>query len=85
MSQNRAEWDTQSSENETCPPWTSYSSKGCSCSKDYFDGELKCDKKTKALSVLDCHCMTYDNSSDVVEVGACVEKLHECDKEEKVP
>ncbi|XP_064395922.1 uncharacterized protein LOC135342960 [Halichondria panicea] len=59
-----------------CVPWTRYDSghQRCVCKKiEFFDGILKCNSDSQKLFVLDCHCMTYNETSNSIEVGACIE------------
>ena len=59
---------------DDCPLWmTCPSSKFCTCSK--FSNSLyqliKCDEN--GLAVLECFCMTYDNTTDQIQIGPCIE------------
>jgi len=55
-----------------CPTWffpnTSLNGT-CTCGDDVND-IVKCDESTREISMLDCYCMTYSNSTGPV-VGAC--------------
>ena len=58
-------------EGKRCPVWYSYNniSEKCECGSD-IDGAVLCDQQRKRVSILDCHCMTYDNQVGVV-VASC--------------
>ena len=59
-----------------CVPWTRYDSsrQRCVCKQvDFFTGILTCNNHSQKLFVLDCHCMTYNETSNSIEVGACIE------------
>ena len=55
-----------------CPTWffpnTSLNGT-CTCGDD-VNGIVRCDESTREISMLDCYCMTYSNSTGPV-VGAC--------------
>ena len=55
--------------NASCPPWFEPSNGTCKCGKTIHD-IVKCDETLQKSSVLDCYCMTYNESTGTV-VGAC--------------
>ena len=57
------------SNNASCPPWFEPSNGTCKCGKTVHD-IVKCDETPQKSSVLDCYCMTYNESTGTV-VGAC--------------
>ena len=59
---------TQSS-NAPCPPWFEPSNGTCKCGKAIHD-IVKCDETLQESAILDCYCMTYNESTGTV-VGAC--------------
>lgn len=58
-----------------CLPWMTCENKTtCQCrQKDWYDGIVKCDKRTGRLSVLACNCVTYENETGRLIAGACIE------------
>ena len=73
------EENTSTSTNVSCAPWTHFEinnhTEQCTCNKALknLDGKVECNQYTKRLSVLDCHCMTYNSSRNTLEVGSCIE------------
>ena len=55
--------------NASCPPWFEPSNGTCKCGKE-IHGVVKCNETLQESAVLDCHCMTYNESTGTV-VGAC--------------
>ena len=55
--------------NASCPPWFEPSNGTCKCGKTIHD-IVKCDETLQKSAVLDCYCMTYNESTETV-VGAC--------------
>ena len=62
----------------TCPPWTiptrnneSDGSITCTCG-DGLGGVVNCDAETLKVTVLVCHCMTYNNDLNITVVGHCI-------------
>ena len=55
-------------------PWTECINNSCMCRKslDKFR-TIKCDNKTLQLSVLRCHCVTFNNETLMLEEGDCFE------------
>ena len=52
-------------------PWTSSSPSGyCECDINELNGLLRCKEST--LSVLDCYCVTYDDTTQEFIVGTCM-------------
>ena len=61
---------------DDCLPWMicDNSRSTCKCPEWMSnDNTIQCDNRTGQLSVLSCHCMTYDNENDLVVFGSCVE------------
>jgi len=68
--------------NASCPPWTTPAITSgqfeCKCFDAQFqnvhDGIIACDPYTKSLSVLACHCLTYNNYSEggKLQVAPCL-------------
>ena len=58
--------------NQSCPTWMyrENNSSACQCGND-TKGAVKCNAKLNTVSLLDCHCMTYDNDSNSVVTGEC--------------
>ena len=57
-----------------CPPWTECNNTKCECKanlNNYFT--VKCDEAQLELSVIRCHCVTYNNMTDELVVGNCFE------------
>ncbi len=70
------ETDTQNSCNNDmdCPPWTECNNTKCECKanlKNYYT--IKCDEAILELSVIRCHCVTYNNVTDELVEGNCIE------------
>ena len=66
-----------------CVPWTNYNKEHQKCvckEEDFFDGVLKCNKDSQKLYVIDCYCMTYNETTDSIEVGACIENCLNSEK-----
>ena len=57
------------SNNASCPPWFEQSNGTCKCGEE-IHGIVKCNATLQESSVLDCYCMTYNESTGTV-VGAC--------------
>ena len=55
--------------NASCPPWFEPLNGTCKCG-DSVDGIVNCDETLQESAILDCHCMTYNESTGTV-VGAC--------------
>ena len=79
------QWQSNCSENEssaskntnrcsnhsTCPTWfTCDSHNKCQCGHRH-DGKISCDDKRLIAAVLDCSCVTYDETSGSTFVGSC--------------
>ena len=61
-------------QNQTCPQvWfiPTNDSQQCDCGSD-LSGRVYCNSTLGVLSILDCYCMTYDESMENIVVGACV-------------
>ena len=63
------QWSTQS-RNVSCPPWFEQSNGTCKCGKT-IHGIVKCNDTLQESSVLGCYCMTYNELTGTVVVGAC--------------
>ena len=63
------------SNNVSCPPWFEPFNGTCKCG-DNIDGIVNCSESLPESAVLDCHCMTYDETMGTV-VGTC---LYNCVK-----
>ena len=66
-----ASYEVQPS-SSSCPPWffpDPSSNDTCRCGKS-VRGAVKCNETLQESSILDCYCMTYDESTGVV-VGPC--------------
>ena len=60
-------------QNQTCPQvWfiPTNDSQQCDCGSD-LSGRVYCNSTLGALGILDCYCMTYDESMENIVVGAC--------------
>ena len=55
--------------NASCPPWFEPFNGTCKCGKTIHD-IVKCDETLQKSAVLDCYCMTYNESTKTL-VGAC--------------
>ena len=56
-----------------CPPWTEYNNTKCQCKKTLdHHRELQCNQDGK-LSVIRCVCATFNNESNDITVGHCIE------------
>ena len=70
-----------------CFPWTECNNIKCECKanlKNYYT--IKCDKATLELSVIRCHCVTYNNMTDELVEGNCIENCENAyDKSEYLP
>ena len=65
-------------QSQTCPEvWVipRNDSQQCDCGSD-LSGRVYCNSTMGALGILDCYCMTYDESMENVIVGACI---YNCD------
>ncbi|XP_064396103.1 uncharacterized protein LOC135343081 [Halichondria panicea] len=89
VNQKWHETDTQNLCNNDmdCPPWTECNNTKCECKanlKNYFT--VKCDEATLELSVIRCHCVTYNNVTDELVEGNCFENCDNgYDKSEYLP
>ena len=63
------------SNNVSCPPWFEPFNGTCKCG-DSINGVVKCDEALQESAVLNCHCMTYSETTGTV-VGTC---LYNCVK-----
>ena len=59
------------SNHSKCPTWfTCTSNRTCQCGNSH-DGKIVCDDKWFIAAVLDCNCVTYDETSGSTFVGSC--------------
>ena len=61
-------------QNQTCPQvWfiPTNDSQQCDCGSD-LSGRVYCNSTLGVLGILECYCMTYDESMENIVVGACV-------------
>ncbi len=70
-----------------CPLWTECNNTKCECRANLEDSNnVRCDKITLELSVIRCHCVTYDNSTNKLMEGNCLENCENSyDKNEYLP
>ena len=54
-----------------CPPWYRLNSSACECGSD-LNGIIHCDPRVDYIMVLNGYCMTYDNTTGMTVVGACL-------------
>ena len=69
-------------ENVNCPPWGECINNKCMCREEldsYYS--VKCDNETLQLSVLKCHCLTFDNETKQLFEGNCIENCENHNKE----
>ena len=57
--------------NTSCPPWFEPFNGGCKCGES-IDYIVKCNETLQESAILDCYCMTYNESTQMVVVGACL-------------
>ena len=55
---------SQNNGNTSCPPWFVFNGTDCQCGSD-LGGWVYCNQQTHVASLLNCHCMTYGNSTGV--------------------
>ena len=61
-------------EDANCPPWGECSNNRCVCRETLNNiHNVQCNNETLQLSVSKCHCVTYDNKSEEVFEGSCIE------------
>ena len=63
------------SENSSdCPLWGEYNNSRCECRDELSDyNTIKCEPETLQLSVVRCHCVTFDNNTRELSLGKCIE------------
>ena len=65
---------TTCTQENDCPIWTDCNYGYCECKETLNDYKVfKCDRETLQLSVLKCHCVTYDNETKDITEGICIE------------
>ena len=62
--------------NVSCPPWFEPFNGTCKCG-DSIDGIVKCNETQQESAILECYCMTYNETTGMVVVGQC---LYNCVK-----
>ena len=65
---------TNCTKDADCPPWGECSNDRCACREElnnYFS--VKCNNETLELSVIKCHCVTFDNKTEQLLEGNCIE------------
>ena len=63
--------DRNCSERGTCPPWFTCANTGkCKCGPS-LRGGIKCSEKTMRSAVLNCHCVTYNETEANTFAGLC--------------
>ena len=60
---------SQLNDNLSCPPWSFFNGTDCECGDD-LNGLVYCNQQTQVSSLLNCYCMTYDNTTGETVVGA---------------
>ena len=55
---------SQNNGNTSCPPWFVFNGTDCQCGSE-LGGWVYCNQQTHVASLLNCHCMTYGNSTGV--------------------
>ncbi|XP_064396101.1 uncharacterized protein LOC135343080 [Halichondria panicea] len=70
-----------------CPPWTKCNNTKCECKANLKNHHtIKCDEATLELSVIRCHCVTYNNVTDELVEGNCIENCENgYDKSDYLP
>ena len=68
-----------------CPLWAVCNNQSvCTCSHHLPD-KVDCSDSTLQLSVVKGHCVTYDNSTDVLHIGLCIENCENKYKDMYLP
>ena len=66
--------------NAFCPPWFEPFNGTCKCG-DSVDGIVNCDETLQESAIIGCYCMTYNERTGTVVVGAC---LYNCVKRDSL-
>ena len=66
--------------NASCPPWFEPFNGTCKCG-DSIDGIVKCNESLQESAIIGCYCMTYNETTGTVVVGAC---LYNCVKRDSL-
>ena len=78
---------TECSASTDCPPWGECNNSRCVCRdelQNYYS--MKCEPETLQLSVVRCHCVTFDNDTGELSHGKCIENCDNGDeKSEYLP
>jgi len=69
LASNQNDLESTQFDHEPCPTWFEPSNGNCKCGKTIHD-VVKCDKTLQEVAILDCYCMTHNESTGTV-VGAC--------------
>ena len=73
-------------EDADCPPWGQCSNNRCVCREElsrYYS--VKCNNETLELSVIRCHCVTFDNETNQMLEGSCIENCENNYHKEYMP
>ena len=78
---------TNCTEDADCPLWGECVNNRCVCREkleSYFS--VKCNNETLELSVIKCHCVTFDNNTKELLEGSCIENCeNKYNKEQYMP
>ena len=69
LASNQNDLESTQFGHESCPTWFEPSNGKCKCGKTIHD-IVKCDQTLQEVAILDCYCMTHNESTGTV-VGAC--------------
>ena len=59
---------------ENCPLWAKCNNSRCMCRKELkHNNAVMCDKETLQLSVIRCHCVTFEPETNRLFEGSCIE------------
>ena len=76
----------QCQNNSDCPLWGECNNSGCVCRNGLSNDKIKCEPETLQLSVINCHCVTFDNETRELTEGKCIENCENGDdKSEYLP
>ena len=78
---------TECSASTDCPPWGECNNSRCVCRDELRKhNSIKCEPETLQLSVVRCHCVTFDNETGEIFHGKCIENCDNGDeKSEYLP
>ena len=60
---------------DECPTWHVFDRETEECTCQDLNDVVKCDQKTKTVSILYQYCMTFDNNTKITQVGLCLYTL----------